>query len=199
MRAGELKDRISIMELRQSQSGPNEAYTWEVAAAVWAKAEKLDKVNIFSSVGLGVKSVKFTIRKTNLTLHNAISWNRLHCFLTDIAEINRAALEITAALIEPKPCMATRTSTAKGDLNRPVETATGTVTFPGCLIEKYLGHNRGESMAEEEQRFVLVAPKPIELVSGELVKVDGQPYEVLLAHKLDEYKNEYEIERRHNP
>jgi len=192
MKAGELQDEISILELKCSGG----EYSWEVAEAAFAKAERLKGNNIFSSVGLGARSVKFTIRQCPLSLHNAIEWNGRHCFLTDIISIDREYYEITAALIEPRTCTVSRKTFDRDTLNRLVLSEESTLTFPAVLTEKYLGHTQGEPMATVEIRYVLVTPKVIALRPGEIVAVDSQPFNVLLAHTLDEYKNEYEITRK---
>ena len=51
-------------------------------------------------------------------------------------------------------------------------------------------------MSANELGLVLVTPKPITLRPGSLVEVRGAAWEVLVAHELDRYKNEYEIGRR---
>lgn len=193
MNPGELNQRIEILTL----SNTEHMYSWNMSDRIWAKAEILDKINIFSRVGIGAKSVKFTIRKQELTLHNAFRWKGSHCFLTDIVEIDRMYYEVTAAMIEPKICIVKRTGEPVLDeLNRPVYGEPTVLTFPGCLTEKYLGHTQGIPMATIETRYVLVAPKVIELAVGELVTIDNVAYAVEVPHTLDDYKNEYEIAAR---
>ncbi len=191
MNAGELKDRISLMELKQVLN----TYSWEQATLFWAKAEPLKENNIFSKVGLSTKSIKFKVRKnSSLSLHNAFRWKGKHCFLTNITETDPMFLEITAALIEPYTCTVERTGQPTLDnLNRPVYGDSNALTFPGCLTEKYLGHVQGEPMTSVEARYVLVTPKTIILSTGELVTINNIPYTVLIPHTLDIYKNEYEI------
>lgn len=82
---GEFKDKITVLELGHT----DDTYAWNAKVGIWAKTEQLQGKNIFSSVGVGTKSIKFTIRKRSLTLHNAFLWKEKHCFLTDIAEIDR--------------------------------------------------------------------------------------------------------------
>jgi hypothetical protein len=188
---GELKEKLIVLILKKIQN----TYTWEADADIWSKAEWLKGNNIFSSVGIGAKSIKFTIRKrSNLTLHNAFLWQGKHYFLTDIVDIDRMYYEITAAIIEPRICFVERTGKPSlNELNRPVYGDKEMLIFPGCLTEKYLGHTQGEPMASNETRYVIVTPKPIELVVGELVTIDNIAYTVIISHTLDEYKNEYEI------
>lgn len=191
MNVGEFKDKISILALTQNEN----IYSWEPAASIWAKAEDLKGTNLFSKVGLGAKSVKFTIRKrSNFDLHKAIQWKDKHCFLTDIIEINRMYFEVTAALVEPKSCIIEQSGQPSLDeLNRPIYDSPELLTFPGCLIEKYIGHVQEAPMASTETRYVLVTPKIISLEPGEIVVISNINYEVLIPHTLDDYKNEYEI------
>jgi len=188
---GELNEKITVLTLNQ---GGN-TYTWKESSKLWAKVEQLNKTNIFSKVGLGAKSIKFTIRKNkDLTLHNAFIWRGKHCFLTDIFEVDRAYYEVTAALIEPVTCVVERCGEpTKDKLNRPVYSEQILISFPGVLTEKYMSYMQNEPMATTEMRYVLVTPKAIEINCGELVTINGTTYNVLIAHTLDEYKNEYEI------
>lgn len=191
MNPGELKEKISVLSINSSEN----AYTWGTSSSIWAKAEQLSGNNIFSKVGLGAKSIKFTIRKkSDLTLHNAFAWNGKHCFLTDIKEIDRAYYEVSAALVEPQICYVERMGEPTlNELKRPVYESNYTLSFPGCITEKYLGHSQESPMTTQEIRYVLVTPKVIILEAGELVTINNITYNVLLAHTLDEYKNEYEI------
>jgi hypothetical protein len=194
MNPGERKDKISILTLKQTEN----TYSWDVLSNPWAKAERLSGNNLFSKVGIGAKSVKFTIRENKiLTLHNAFRWQGKHCFLTDIVGVGRMYYEVTAALIEPHICTVERIGEPiLNELNRPVYNESKTISFPGCLTEKYLGHTQGEPMAITEMRLVVVTPKVIELSVGEIVTINNTPYTVIIPHTLDEYKNEYEIMAR---
>lgn len=191
MNIAELNKRISILSLSQTDM----IFTWEITTDIWAKVEQLNGSNLFSRVGMGAKSMKFTIRKRNgLALHNAFLWKGKHCFLTDIKEIDHAYYEVSAALIEPRICNIERTLKPKrNELNRPVYEGSTTISFPGCLTEKYMGHTQNEPMVTKEMRYVLVTPKNIDLECGELVTIGDIAYNVLISHTLDEYKNEYEI------
>ncbi len=188
---GELKEKISVLEFVKD----GDTYTWEQISLLCAKTEQLSGSNLFSQIGIGAKSIKFTIRKkSSLTLHNAFKWQRKHYFLTNIAEIDRTYHEITAALVEPKSCSLSRTAKpVKNTLNRPIYGNPVIMTFQGCLVEKYMGHTQGDPVAYTERRYVLITPKLIELYSGELVTIGNDVYTVLIPHILDDYKNEYEI------
>ena len=193
MNAGELNNRVDILSLIKSGS----AYAWQQSAAVWAKAERTERIAVFSAVGVGKRSVKLTLRRRLLTLDNAVRWKNQHGFLTDIVETpDSRYLEVTTALIEPISCSVTReTTTVDQTTKRPSRSTTSTLSFPACLTEKYLGRAQSEPMAVDEVRYVLVTPKVIELKSGEVVTVGGKTYTVVALHTLDMYKNEYEISR----
>lgn len=187
--SGDLRHKIDILKLDASGN----VYNWGLKNSVWAKVESTNKLNIFSKVGIGVKTIKFTMYKCDLGLHNAIRWEGQHCFLTDIAEIDQRYYEVTAAQIEPKKCVVIRNTPDKNDLNRPVLIPEMFVTFPGCLVEKYLGFEQKQPPAVNELTYVLVTPKAISLQTADLVKIEDITFNVRVAHTLDEFKNEYEI------
>lgn len=189
MQAGIFDHPATILEL--SQQG--DTYEWQESGRIWAKSEPQSKTNLFSKVGLGKKSIKFTMRKRPLTLHDAIRWQGKHCFLTDIREVDRMYLEVTAALIDPVPCIAFHTGNTLDAMNRPTFQDTRIAAFPGFLTEKYLGFEQKEVHAETQTTYVLVTPKAIVLQSGDVVQIGTDSYTVRIIHTLDEYKNEYEI------
>jgi hypothetical protein len=192
MTAYDLTDRISILELGLSGT----AYSWGVSSVAWAKAERTDRISVFSTMGVGRRSVRLTIRQRALTPHNAIRWGGLHCFITDIDSTKaRGWMEVTAALIEPTVCSVTREVTEVDELKRPVRTVASTLEFPGCLTERFQGRTQELPTAVEESNFVLVTPKAITLKAGELVTVGGASFTVVLTNTLEEYRNEYEIMR----
>lgn len=179
MNVGQMKERITILELQQKEA----AYNWEPVTKVWAEAEKQSKTNIFSKIGVGVQTVVFRMRRRELNLHNAIRWRGRHCFLTDILEVDRMYLEVTAALIEPVGC---REISEEGD----------GVLFPACLTEKYLRYREEAPRVIETVALVMVTPKAITLRTGAAVMAAGVEYHLTARHELGEYQNEYEIERQ---
>lgn len=191
MNSGELVDKLTVQFIQNEDN----TYSWKKSVDIWGKAEFLKGINLFSKVGIGVKSIKFSMRrKDDLTLHNSLKWQGRHCFITDIIPIGRLYHEVTAALIEPVACIIEREGEpTKDELNRPIYGEPIQITFPGCLTEKYLGHSQGEPMAQVETVLVLVTPKPIIMNSGELITIGTKRYTVLVTHTLDEFKNEYEI------
>ena len=197
MNAGELRYSIEILELNEITEM---VWEWRPKTAVPAKLEHQTASNLFSKNGLSAKSIKATIREyPALTLHNAFkltSQGGEHCFLSDIDKDMRSHYVLTAALIEPVICTIDRVKTVKGELNRPETLKLPQTVFPGFLTEKYTRQEQREPMSHSEVRFILVAPKFITIAAGQLVNIGGEPYEVLIPHNLDEYKNEYEILRR---
>lgn len=189
MNPGELRQRIDLLTL----NGSDGVYEWDVLDSIWAKAEDMEKANLFSKVGIGAKSARFTIRRRPLTLHQAFRWQGKHYFLTDIKEIDRMYYEVIAAQIEPRSCIATRRPTIKNELNRPISGAPTVISFPGCLTERYMGYRQEKPQAVNETSYILVTPKVINLQIADLVKIGEDTYNVQIIHDLDEYKNEYEI------
>lgn len=185
-----LDQRVSLLALQEA----NTVYNWNEQKIIWAKAEPQAGKNLYSTVGIGVKSVKFTVWKQDVTLHNAFRWNGNFCFLTDITEIDRMYYEIMAAMIEPKTCTLLESSKTKDALQRPVVTGPQpTLTFPGCLVEKYMGFTKLNPQSQTDETYVLVTPKVISLSVGNLIEIGDVKYNVQATHGLDEFKNEYEI------
>jgi SPP1 family predicted phage head-tail adaptor len=200
---GELTDRISVLAIKRDEN----TYAWEQTYNIWAKVEQLSG-NRFSKSGQVANSIKFTIRKnSSISLHNAFRWQGEHCLLTDIINISSMFQEVRAVLIEPQICTAERTGApVLNELNRPIYNSIETLTFPGYLQEKYIGHTHeelmlikdmkyvpGEPMATTEKKYVLDTPKIVDLIAGEIVTIDDITHTVIMPHTLDEYKNEYEI------
>lgn len=190
--AGELNQPVSVLSLTLA----NAIYSWAEIHQTWAKTELQAGKNLFSQVGDGAKSVKFTVRKQNLTLYNAFQWHDNFCFLTDITEIDHMYYEVTAAMIEPKTCAKLQGDGQQDDFHRPDKSEPQPVlTFPGCLVEKYQGFQKLNPQSQMVTTYVLVTPKEIELAGGDLLKIGDLIYNVQIVHDLDTYKNEYEIGR----
>ena len=183
IQAGDLNQRIQVLTLRHDEEA--NAYAWGEAWRAWAKAEPDTRSNLFSTVGIGARGVTFTVRaNSRLTLQHAYRWQGRHCFLTAFLPVPASPgyWEVKAALAEPAECQ------------RYVQKQPG-ARFPGILTEKYLRHEQETPMSVNELQMVLVTPKPVRLRPGELVKAGDAFWEVLIAHELDAYKNEYEIGR----
>lgn len=111
MDAGKLNERVKL--LRLAADGTN--YRWAEAGKLWAAAVQKEKTNLFSSVGIGARSVEFTVRRCGLTLRDAFLWRGRHCFLTSIVDEGKLHWRIAAALIEPAACAATRPEKGKDE------------------------------------------------------------------------------------
>ena len=181
--AGQLRERLEVLELTRSEEDGVETWSWETVRRTWAKADLSDKTCLFSSVGIGARRVVFTLRRQDLTLHQAFRWKGRHCFLTSIVPDGLDHLTVTAALVELCSCVGNANKTPRGP------------AFPAVLTEKYLKHEQETPMAVNTLTYVLVTPKAAALEPGSLAEVDGVPYEVQVAHTLDRWKNEYEIVR----
>ena len=96
------------------------------------------------------------------------------------------AKEVKAALCAPLDCQA--------DMDQPVHG----IRFPGILTEKYTAsdHEQLDPYALLTKNMVLVVPKTVILKPGSWVKVGSEIYHVLIPHELDEWKNEYENQRK---
>lgn len=174
--AGKLDERVKVLELAESSPG---VWAWQQARMTWASVERSTRHSVWSVHGIGATGVILTMRRQNLRLGNALEWQGQHCFITAIEPLGRTHMEVSAALVTVAAC---------------VDKASG-LQFPGSVTEKYLGHDQLEPYAVNTLRHVLVTPKVIELKPGQLVEVDGVPWPVTVAHTLDLWHNEYELER----
>jgi hypothetical protein len=189
---GEFDEKIKILALSRTDN----IYQWNDSVSVWAKAAQLNDNRPFPHHRPKAKSVKFTMRKCVLTLNNAVLWKGRHCFLTEIAEIDRMYFEVTAVMLEPKICIASKLNVGLNSLNRPVAGIESKLTFPGLLIETYAKKSQEKPMSMVELRYRLTVPKEIELKAGENVEIEGIHYEVWTPRCISDYSNEYEIRMR---
>lgn len=175
---GEFRHRLEKLRLQETA----EAVQWITAGPLWAKAERQKAGNIFSSVGLSAESWTFTIRAQDLTMADALRFEGYHHFITAIGRAEPGFYEVQTARVRLAQCRA--------------EPAGGGRRFPAALTEKYIRHEQLAPMAVNATAFVLVTPKIVDLEEGRLVDVDGTPYEIQTAHRLDAWKNEFEIVRK---
>lgn len=187
--------RAQLLALRETSIG---VFAWEKQRSLWVSIEESSKSNLFSKVGIGVKSATFTLRKTrDISLHNAVLCGEYAYFLTDINKSSPILMELTAARIAWQTCKAFRIFAKKDEFKRPLAPDEQCIAqFPACLTEKYIGFKQQEPMAQTEMTFVLVTPKAIVLEVSDLVEIGAKKYAVQMCHRLDEFKNEYEITRK---
>ena len=194
--AGSLDERLERLELRETT-----AHTWEWVSVgrLWGQVtvEVGTRLNLFSSVGVGARNAKLVIRTRDITLHQALRWRGQHLFLTSITKRDRMHLDVQAALVNVVTCKGQGYTTTVGAGNRPEKQEKPEQTFPAVLTEKYVRYETEDSYAKARRLLVLVTPKAVELLEGDLVTVTEGPaaavYNVQARHVLDEYKNEYEI------
>lgn len=195
--AGSLRDRLAVLELQEVRPGE---WAWAPVRPAWGAVALQAKDNLFSRVGLGARDAAVVLRRQRLSLHNALDWHGRRLFLTSITDRGGGYLDVDAALVLPCSCTAVRTADSLGAGNRPETRETMRCSFPGVLTEKYVRYEREDTHAEQETGYVLVTPKVIQLLAGDLVTVrDGTApgvYAVEAPHVLDEWKNEYEMRWR---
>lgn len=192
--AGRLDQPLEVLELRQTSEG---TWEWVPIRRAWAQVEQTSKTNLFSKVGVGARDAAIVLRTQPLTLYHALRWKGQHLFLTSITKLDRMHLDLQAALVSVVRCVGQGYTTTVGPGNRPVKQPGPERTFPGVLTEKYVRYETEDSYAKAKRLLVLVTPKAVQLLEGDLVTVTEGPaaavYNVQTSHVLDEYKNEYEI------
>lgn len=178
-------------------SGPP-AWVWEPVRRTWARVELSGKRNIFSKTGFGARDAVLTLRRQELTLHNALEVGGAHILPTSITRLGRNFLEVHGAVCRISRLTARpQAGTGRDALNRPVAEERPAFSFPGVLTELYAGQEREEIAYTGEHRLTLVAPKAVALRAGDLVEQAGAPvWVVRRVLDLEEYYNEYVLERQ---
>ena len=192
MNPGKLRTRGTLLRL----SGGNDLI-WAESEGLWMQIKETGKKNLFSKVGIGSDGVEITLRKRDISLHDAILWRGQHYFLTNISEEGSAPvyLKIQAARIPATMVTVTRAGITRDELGRPEETAEKIGSFPGCITEKYLGSEEEPSHFESETRLVVVSPNAAAYQTGDVFEFGGAAYRVMVVHELEGWKNEYEVKR----
>ncbi len=173
---GKLDERVKVLGLTEQSPG---VWAWEPVRTTWASVELSTRHNVWSVHGIGATGVILTMRQQALRLGNALEWRGRHCFITTIESMGRNHMKVSAALVTVSQC----------------EDKVAGMKFPASMTEKYLRHDQLEPYAVNVLRHVLVTPKVIDLKPGQLVEVDGMPWPIAVAHTLDLWHNEYELER----
>lgn len=186
--------RAELLRFAELSAG---IYGWETVKTIPVKIELSAKTNLFSKVGIGVKSAQIMLRGTGgITLSNALRAEGQFYFLTSILR-EGILLNITAAQVRLVDCALWRTIEEKDEYKRPIlRPLEKVLEFPAILTEKYVRFEQKEPMAQTETALVLVTPKEIRLEPSDLVESGGVKYAIQACHTLDEYKNEYEIYRK---
>lgn len=181
-----LNEKVEVLSLIQDETTNDLA--WHPVRKCWAAVDLDLQKNIFSSIGIGARGATIAIRaEQKLSLHQAIRWRGQFLFLTSIILVpSRDKKEVKAALCTPIDCQA--------DVDQP----SPGIHFPGILTEKYVAssHEQLDPYAMVTANNVLVTPKAVKLDPGSWVQVGPDIYQVLVPHELDEWKNEYEIQRK---
>lgn len=192
MEIGKANERAMVLYPVQNDQG----IFYQQEKEIWVCREKLKGKNIFSSLGLGAESFRFTFRKQPFSLHNALLCGGRHYFLTSVTEIARTWYEAEAALVYPVTCILEREKSVLDERNRPVHQKVEELAFTGFLTEKYFGYQEEKSHADSQTDLVLVTPKLVKLSAGDLIDIKGSHFTVAVCHTLDEYKQEYEMRRK---
>ncbi len=184
--AGELREHIRVMECAPVPG--EDAFAWREVRKAWAKAESTGRLAIFANTGVGSRETVFTLRRQRFTLKNAILWRGGFYLPTAVSPLGLGHLSVKTAQAEPGECRGEERDTGR------------TIRFPGVAVEKFMGHEQAEPMAENAVGLVLVVPKLIRLALGSLVLLpDGAEYWVKVLHELDPDKTELELERTVEP
>lgn len=177
---GDLRERVSVLKLEKTETG----YTWQADRRVWANVQPDSGTNLFSRAGTGAPGVTMVLRRQMMKKGTMLLWRGQYVYVTDLQPVGLGHLQLRGAVVKLSACVANAHKNDPG------------IQFPAILTEKYVRHEQLDPYAVNVLTYVLVTPPQIELARGGLVNVDGENYEVLLAHVLDPSKTEYEITRK---
>lgn len=187
--------------LRLEETKPN-TFTWQPFKNIWINYQTDPRLNLFSKVGVGARSVIIKLQKDkDLTLSHSIAVDgRIH-FISDILQDGALFQEIRCVNIKPTQCTAVREMPGEVDkeTKRPSRGKKTNISFPAVLTEKYNRYNQLEPQIETQKILVMVTNKQILLEGSDLVYLAGhgdKPYILQISHTLDEFQNEYEISRK---
>ncbi len=182
MDAGRLRDVVRVLT-PATGTDPETPKGWVEVGAVRACREFSEKKTLFSSVGLGARTVLFTIRRRPLALGDLLELGGQAHYVTAIQPVERTYLAVTTAQVSVVRCL-------KVNLGREPGLA-----FEAIMTEKYLRYEQTEPMYTVSQQYVLVTTKAVGLATNDLIEIAGEVYVVRIGHCLDSCKNEYEIFR----
>lgn len=191
-------EKIELLTYAQDLN--NYIWAWAFEKKIWADVTLDGKKNLFSQVGIGARNAIFVIRNLNkISLNHAIKYKNKYYFITLIENIDDHYKKITAAEMLVVDCKHTSIEYRLNEYNRPVENKKDTISFQCCITEKYIQYTETPVSANTETMLVAITPKVIDLNVGDAVEVLDEStvkngfYIVQKVHKLDEYKNEYEV------
>lgn len=192
MDAGKLRQRVQLLSLQKQEN----RYCYEPVKNTFAAVKVTGRTGIFSKIGIGAEGVEFILRSQPLTLHQGIRYQGEHYFITSITETGIAPrhLTVSAVKVKPRECALNQKPGNRGVYGGE-EKKDNIITFPGFLTEKYLRDGEEPGHFETGITVVLVTPKEIIADAGKIITIDGKRYRISTVHDLDDYKNEYEVQR----
>lgn len=188
--------RVSILEFIKNDN----SYIWVEKCKLWADILIDGKKNLFSQVGIGARNAIFVItHNDSITMFDAIKYQNKHYLITQIDDLEKKYKKITAAEALLANCKFQGVEYTKDKYNRPIAQELPCISFEACFTEKYVGYTETPVSANTETILVAITPKIIDLNVGDAIEVLDEStvkngfYIVQKVHKLDEYKNEYEV------
>lgn len=192
MNVGKLRERAFVLRLKGESD-----LRWEPERPIWVQVTETGKRCLFSQFGVGKSGADFLMREGDITMNDAILWRGQHYFISDIQRtgLHPRYLTVSCARVTPEIAEHSRPVSTRGALGRPETERQRLGSCPVCLTEKYLRDNAEDSHLEQQKRLVAVAPKALRCEEGDILTILGGDFRVMVCHRLEAYKNEYEIER----
>lgn len=151
---------------------------------------------IFSRHANAAPGGEFIIRRCGVTLDMALADDENTYLITQIEDVNRNYIKLTAAAVSPVLLTGTQTRYVIGPMNRPQVVDDKIKPFEGVIAERYSNSAQEQPNIELTTGLVLTTPKSIRLTAGSVIDDGEAKYIVRYAHMHEKHYNDYEIERK---
>lgn len=183
VRAGDLKDRISIYSPKDDQGDCGR--TWSQVASGYANVTVKGSKSPPGTYAVSSPSATFILRRQRIAVGDIISWQFMFYMVTSVTETSTAFFTVIAAMVRVSQCSPVDVSGEDRD-----------VAFEGVLCEKYLKYSEtNQGYATNILTAILITPREVVLQPGTSVRVATDLYAVRLCHDTPLGGFEYEIWR----
>jgi len=185
---GNMDKRIGVLKYRNNQ--------WAKEGSIWGLVEEKLQRRIYSNNGIAANTTVYvtTYKDNKVSFCDLLEFDGgKHIITASLPKDNKLFCDLVCSRVLVKTFEYETKSETLDEFNRVVRENESVVRFDGILAEKYAKTEDEKAHSAEEQRFVLIVPKPFALNLGTVLKADGVAYVAKARHENGEYMNEYEI------
>lgn len=172
--------------------------TWQTIGTLYAAKEDKNRLTVYAqhATAKRMSSTFYVRNEMEITMQHRIIWDDAPYMISGINAKGTEMLEIVGVEAYYVDCVVERQVEVYDALNRPQSVKSLVYRIPAILAEKYVEYIKDEQKGENEISYILITPKIINIIAGDIVKIDTDNYVAVLGHKLEPYHNEYEIRRQ---